>query len=198
MTWTKEELETLKTNYEHIGAKELSKVLGKNFWGVAKRAERLGLHSGPRENYKDVIKVRAMSELESAYLAGLIDGEGTISMKGYRHHHHTSAIVYISLSSTDEKVTTWLMDKIGGHTSSYLDGNPNHRKVFQWHTERARHVLEILQRIGKYVVIKQPHVKLAIKACRIRLSRPRASKTTRREFLLMERIQGYQLKRSKI
>lgn len=194
--WTSSELETLKTYYNSLGAKKLSEMLNRPFWGVARKASRLGLKVAPIENVDDIKKVELLSDIESAYLAGIFDGEGTISIKQYGLYEGR-AVAYLTVCTTDKSLDDWLLDKIGGYSSCGKVNHQIHRQTYSWHSERPAHVLSILMAIAPYVVIKKEHVRIVSKCCVIRLSRPRSSVTTNEEKELMYEVRKLQMKRNK-
>lgn len=58
----------------------------------------------------------AISDTDWAYLAGLIDGEGSIRIeKGSTRYHHSPTTPTITLTNTSTKMIDWALDKFGGH-----------------------------------------------------------------------------------
>jgi hypothetical protein len=192
--WTEEELEILQKYYRSLGAKKLSEMLNRPFWGVCKKASRLNLNVAPRENPDDVKKVESLSEIERAYLAGIFDGEGTISIKEYGSGGR--AVAYLTIVTTDFKLNKWLIDKIGEYSSSSRTDHETYRQVYNWHSERPAHVLAILLSIAPFSIIKKEHIQIVSRCCVIRLSRPRASSTTKEERDLMHEVRKLQMKRN--
>lgn len=80
--WSQKEIETLKNCYSHFTRAEILKVLPLKDWvNIRHKASELGLKLEPSNKYKrnwkhlDNIK---LSDAERGYIAGIIDGEGTI------------------------------------------------------------------------------------------------------------------------
>lgn len=86
-------------------------------------------------------------ETDRAYLAGLIDGDGSITRfvpsRGYWN---------IKVYMTDEEVIHWLTKNVGGTTSSYL-AKDRTRRLHHWHLSRQVHVRTFLLAIA-------PHLRL--------------------------------------
>src|SRR4051812_37412335 len=72
-----------------------------------------------------------------AYVAGLIDGEGSISIGVSRDHPGRATPNYwlqVSVTNTDRTLIDWLLTSFGGHTSSnshYHDA-PKRRPCWAW------------------------------------------------------------------
>ena len=70
-----------------------------------------------------------MNELLS-YVAGIIDGEGTISM---RHPKSCSTFqVYVSVSNTDARLMERLSQLFEGQVYLFQRANPKHKPIFRW------------------------------------------------------------------
>ena len=84
------------------------------------------------------------SETDRAYLAGLIDGDGSITRfvpsRGYWN---------IKVYMTDEEVIQWLTNNVGGTTSSYL-AKDRTRRSYHWHLSRQGHVRTFLLAIAPH------------------------------------------------
>lgn len=63
-----------------------------------------------------------ISKTKWAYLAGIIDGEGTIYIGAYSRNKKTGVLHYqtsIQVSNTDQKLIEWLHDTFGGGMGMY-------------------------------------------------------------------------------
>ncbi len=89
-----------------------------------------------------------MTETDKAYIAGLIDGEGYISI--FRHFHPKRKIssyrVSVGITNTDRELILWLYSKLGGH---FVDGrntrdNWKMRYDVIWYSRKARTVLDMV------------------------------------------------------
>lgn len=188
--WSDADVAVLRERYWSVGATGLVGVLNRPMWAIAKKASRLMLRRGPLEVWADVEKVRRLSALDSAYLAGLMDGEGTVSIKGYKSGQ---VAPYLTVQMTDETAIAWLFERLGGSVATRQSGT--RRRVYVWHTERAAHVLEILLKIQPYAVTKREHVAISTEACRLRLTRPRRERPTEKELALLRAVRPLQMKR---
>jgi hypothetical protein len=102
-----------------------------------------------------------------AYLAGIIDGEGSITIGCYAFskktgvpHFHTK----IEVTSTDKVLIDWLADNFGGGKSTYTDkqmANNCKRRPFRWtiHSDRVKHLCECTL---PYLIIKKEQAQIMI------------------------------------
>lgn len=65
-----------------------------------------------------------MNETEKAYLAGIIDGEGSIMLtKLHKNQYHSPCV---SIASTDLELLEWIKDKVGNGT---ITRKKNYNKI---------------------------------------------------------------------
>jgi hypothetical protein len=55
--------------------------------------------------------IRSLSEVEAAYIAGIVDGEGTITLT--RRHRRESRRAVVSISSTEKPLLLYVQSTIG-------------------------------------------------------------------------------------
>lgn len=95
------------------------------------------------------------SESELAYLAGLIDGEGSIRIEKsggkYRYTPHNATVC---VTNSNSLMITWICDKFGGHL--YRKKGRTCWDVY-WLGERAE---EILREIYPYLTAKKEQAEL--------------------------------------
>jgi hypothetical protein len=111
-------------------------------------------------------KTLDLSECEKAYIAGIMDGEGSITF--YRSKAARTRGRYLTpfvrISTTDDLLVPWLFHKIGFGAKRYR-ANPNgpiHWKPvwhIQWSTSQA---VELLKAIEPYLIIKRERAQLVI------------------------------------
>lgn len=90
------------------------------------------------------------TEVELAYLAGIIDGEGTITLTRGLKSDRFRALV-MSVANTDLSMINYLKDTYGGRTSkrNRLTAT-HHMAAFDWRVER-RKAVELLEGIYPYL-----------------------------------------------
>jgi len=106
-----------------------------------------------------------LSVEERAYLAGIIDGEGSIMLMhhkpepGNRKWEHWQ--LRISISNTDIRLIHWLEARFpdSGHTTCRNVRN-GQRSAFQWYAG-SRKALPVLDAAFPYLVLKRRHAEIA-------------------------------------
>lgn len=93
-----------------------------------------------------------MTNTEIAYLAGIIDGEGSIMLSKY--HHSEFPCPCISISSTDLELLDWVRDKIGsGRINKKKNYNIEKHKPSYTYTVYYDTAIETMNKIEPYLVI---------------------------------------------
>ena len=93
-----------------------------------------------------------MTELEIAYLAGIIDGEGSIMLLKYHNSENPSPC--ISISSTDIELVEWVKERIGsGRINKKKNYNINKHKDSYTYSVYYNTAIDILSKIEPYLVI---------------------------------------------
>jgi hypothetical protein len=102
-----------------------------------------------------------------AYLAGIVDGEGSISAGSYSAssigtRQHTT---YLSVTNTDKSLIDWLVFHFGSKahpfTSKQLSKN-SRKPAWRWQVSGDR-LLHICEEILPYIVAKKKQVEIMIK-----------------------------------
>jgi hypothetical protein len=105
--------------------------------------------------------VRVLTPTEAAYLAGIVDGEGTIHIgSGVR-------TVRVSVVNTDATLIEWLR-QIGGtvivNRRHFHDSRKSTKVVFSWSVNSWRNSHDVLTQIAPYMLIKRSKAKAAVAA----------------------------------
>ena len=113
-----------------------------------------------------------MKKTDLAYVAGIMDGEGSIGIA--RHKSKSCKRGYtlelcVQITSSDEWLCAWLKFAFGGCLSHSINsaGNP------MWHwVMGARKASEFLKLILPYLKLKKPEAELAIKFQSVKKHQP--------------------------
>lgn len=103
-----------------------------------------------------------------AYLAGIIDGEGSIYIGNFSANKKTGAKYYqtnIEVTNTDENLIDWLVTHIGGRKYTYSKNQTpkNSRKqVFRW-IVNGDLVTQLCSLLFPYIVIKKQQCEIMLK-----------------------------------
>ncbi len=105
-----------------------------------------------------------MKKTDLAYIAGIIDGEGSITM-GYCNK---SLVAKVTVVNTKEWLLQWLRMAFGGsvHLKTEKRGK-DWKPCYMW-SIGARGALEFLQSIYPYLRLKKPQAEVAIKFLKMR------------------------------
>lgn len=126
-----------------------------------------------RENQQERINVIAF-----AYLAGIIDGEGTITVKESgklkvkRAYHITPSVVIVN---TSEDLINWihlfLSEQMIGHYIHQKKERLNRRKIYRVIVKGSSRVLKLLEKVHEFLIIKKRQSEIIQELCKRKLVR---------------------------
>ena len=99
------------------------------------------------------------TEIDYAYLAGLIDAECCLSIHHYKPKNKPNVVykIHLSLNNTKRPIFQWLAERFGGNFQ-FIDReskNPNHSDQLKWSLS-GKALSKILPNIVKYLEYKKP------------------------------------------
>lgn len=97
-----------------------------------------------------------------AYTAGIIDGEGSISLLRGESRPVQYFGLAVQVGSTTEWLLLWLESEYGGHIYKFNGNRPKSKPAWKWRIN-GKFALEFLELIVPYLHIKKPQAELAIK-----------------------------------
>lgn len=109
--------------------------------------------------------IRDLSETESAYLAGIIDGEGCLGTSLRKMDRETSSrpvscYLKIQISTTDKSLTDWILSTTGiGFIYKQKRGKYGWNDGWIW-AATERYIRQLLPKISPYIVIKTKQLRL--------------------------------------
>lgn len=162
--WTPGEEKKLRQLYPKTRTDELAKILRRSCHSINQRAFQLKIKANkayhrianPENIYKQ------LTEAERGYIAGLIDGEGTVAL--YNHDtKYTSTKTYnyrlprVAIGNTNMEVITWLGKKLGGSTKEVKRNKKreNEQNFWIWTLASGYRIRQLLQVILPYLIIKR-------------------------------------------
>lgn len=98
-------------------------------------------------------------ELEKAYVAGIVDGEGTVTLM--KHHKNETPIPYVSVANNNLQLLQWIKHRCGGLIASKKKYQPHHGDSYVWSVRHDR-ALRFLKEIVKYLIVKKPQAALIL------------------------------------
>lgn len=109
---------------------------------------------------------RRLKKEELGYIAGILDGEGSISLKRQRSIGRRCFGTFIQVTSTNQDILYFLKRKLGGgvynHSHKYSI-NHNLKKSWVWHLRQHREIESLLKKLLPYLIIKKKHALLMLK-----------------------------------
>lgn len=123
-----------------------------------KRTRFCSIECTNRGRYRNGATARVLVEVDAAYLAGLIDGEGSIMINPRRNTITTRLVV----TNTHRGVLHWLPEVTGlGKVQAHRPEGDRHRATWMW-VVNGDGALSLLTQIEPFMRIKRPQALLAI------------------------------------
>lgn len=98
-----------------------------------------------------------MIEVEKAYIAGIVDGEGTIGL--WRHHKNEMHTPNVTVANNDLKLLQWIQSKVGGCISRKKKRQAHHKDSYAWSIRQDR-AINFLNEIKSYLIVKRQQAEL--------------------------------------
>jgi hypothetical protein len=127
-----------------------------------KGAKRRG-HSASAQSIRVPVSAR-----HRGYLAGLVDGEGSVSIHLQRKRQRPT--VAISVGSTTRELHDWLLTEVGGTSYERKIRHLGKKTMWYWHVVRARDIEALLEAIIPYMIIKRERAIAALEVVRDSIS----------------------------
>ena len=96
-------------------------------------------------------------EVEKAYLAGIIDGEGTVTLM--KHHKNETPTPSVSVANNNLGLLKWIKSTVGGTITSKKKRLPHHNDSYAWHIRQDR-AIRVLNELKQYLKIKKQQAEL--------------------------------------
>ena len=104
-----------------------------------------------------------MTEFDLAYLAGIIDGEGCITIKVQKkpRQNRLTYEVQIMVANTNLKLMDWLKERFDGNYYTINKKSQRHKTGYLWHFHK--NIKEVLEGVLPYLVFKTEQAEIALK-----------------------------------
>lgn len=111
-------------------------------------------------HYKQVNK---LVSVDAAYIAGLIDGEGTITLS--RKHRNENRHIVVSISNTERELLEYVLTSVGaGKITSKKTSKEHHTQSYTYAISN-RQALDLLEQITRYLkTYKRLRAELVLKS----------------------------------
>jgi hypothetical protein len=181
------ELEQLSRLYSQMTLRQIADLMGKTYNSVHHQARRLGLTKLLADSLV-LHPVTATSE-QVAYTAGLIDGDGTVSIRHMAGKHNPKP--HFRISSTYWPLMEWLRHTYSG-PSVFVERatlRPPRLQCYGFHVGGLSH-LPLYQALLPYMVIKARRMECLIEFCQERLTQGRFDPLSQRCQQMVDTVYG--------
>jgi DNA-binding CsgD family transcriptional regulator len=185
--WTEEEEERLRELLKKHSLSEIARLLGRTKSSVATKVWELGLATEHYNGLRNASNVNTnVPEWVRGYVAGLLDGEGVVSIVSTRRKDRKNGMwkPIVDITNTCKEALEFIIKQIGGFRFSTKKGvmTPHSRKpVYRIMLVRHKDVLEFLEMVMPYLIIKRRQAELVVEFCKSRLAKPNHAPYDERE-----------------
>lgn len=189
--WTDNETKYLKENFKTKHLREIAKDLGRTYGSITNRFKKLKLYYIKNQMPKRPFP--KISNEEWAYIAGIVDGEGTISFKRnrktgtVRKSKESGISPLVTISTTSPILAEYFM---GLNQKSYCTKTrPKHcLPVYATRIGSLADIREFLKQILPYLKIKFDDASNTLEFCNSRLSKSFRSPYSNEEKKLVDDV----------
>lgn len=103
----------------------------------------------------------ALQDIDLAYLAGLIDGEGCLSISRVGNYGYGASII---IKMTNEEVIKWVHINFGGCLSKESRKAPQ-ETIYSWQLNTRAEILNLLRALQPYLKVKKVNAKVVAGFC---------------------------------
>jgi hypothetical protein len=192
--WNEEEIEYLRNNYAYTPNSILSKEMKRSRNTIIPKARLMGLKKklGWQMERKRIKTKPLLKKYEWSYLAGLIDGEGTIGLyKVKKNRKNYYLVPRITFSNTNKYLGEWICRKMNKKISHYNIKKDNDNLTNGYIIEigqNHRECLEMIDKLKPFIIAKLPQLILLERAINIRLNQNVRERYDDRILDIMEKI----------
>lgn len=178
--WSKDEIEKLGELYPCAPKDIIKDALPNRNWGnMTCKASSLGIERPMLNTSLKLVADITLSNTEASYIAGIVDGEGSIGIM-HKIHSHTLAEYspFITISNKDIELITWLKDKLPGQ--AYW-----HSSCCNFMVTRLTNVELILRLIMPFLIVKRKRADVVLRFCQQRITYGKLRSYSKEELALV-------------
>lgn len=101
--------------------------------------------------------MKPLIEVKKAYIAGIIDGEGTVTLT--KQHKNETETPCVTVANNDLDLLKWIKSKVGGVIVNKKKRMFHHRNSYAWQIKQNR-AISFLNEVKQYLIIKKQHADL--------------------------------------
>jgi len=108
--------------------------------------------------------MKELSDAQAAYIAGVIDGEGNISITQYIRKDRPSLTykVRVVVVNTDKRMINWIREATGMGWVVFTKAAHQNKPVWRWGISSNDDIVALLERIKQFLIIKREHAEVAL------------------------------------
>jgi hypothetical protein len=169
--WTEEEEKVLIENYGKTPYQEIAQKIDRTKWAVRARATKLGL-----TKYQHSLPTFNLTDIEKGYIAGIIDGEGTITVtiEAYGRPYCKNKRPYLrpllEVANNSKEIIEKLKTLLGG---SYSEKTYQYKGIkkpnYEWIVSGVPRSLAILREIAPHLIQKKKVAYALMEFCESRI-----------------------------
>lgn len=135
-----------------------------------------------RSRYRKGLQCNDLSVADAAYIAGFIDGEGTVMLIS---RANGSVGLLVTVANTKRPVMDWLTETVGvGRTHTRSERNPKHAAGYWWQAS-GEAAASVLTQIRPYLKVKHEQAQLGMDfQDRLRTPALKADRSWQQEYRL--------------
>ncbi|MBA7652200.1 hypothetical protein ES703_60030 [subsurface metagenome] len=162
-SWTPGEDQFLKDNYGPILTKEIAKKLNRTLCSIRNRIQKLNLWLRTKEEISKAPEFH-LTDTEAAYIAGIIDGEGSFSVHLTFRIYHPNVGLSLSITNTSLDLIEWFRAKLKAN-QKYLYRNRcvGSKTTYVIAISQRAHLQKIIPRIFQFLIVKKRLATLFLK-----------------------------------
>lgn len=128
-----------------------------------------------------------MTETEKAYIAGIIDGEGSIMLQKFHSNEHPSPC--ISIASTTKELLEWIINiiKVGNIVNKKNYNSKKHKNCYSYVIKRDN-AIKLLKEVYPYLIIESKKRRAELIITKYKSLTPRNGKYTSEMLLAKEKF----------
>lgn len=108
-----------------------------------------------------------MSKAKFSYLAGILDGEGCITIGAGQKETCINYNAIVSVQNTSKKLIDWLQSKFGGQVYLSKKATEKTKPAWMWRLTQKKAIELLLLAVLPYLIIKQEQAKVLLSFVRL-------------------------------
>lgn len=162
-SWTSDEDQFLENNYGKILTREIAEKLDRTLFSIRNRLTVLNLYLRTKEEISRAPEFY-LTDTEAAYIAGIIDGEGSLSIHFTWRVYHPAVSLTMGITNTDLNLIKWLRTKLKANQKYHYRNRVKSSKIcYTIVVAQRTHLKKIILRVFPYLIVKKQRAILFLK-----------------------------------